>query len=125
MPALRTVATALAASRIAFGAGMVLAPGLAARSWVGAGARDDRMQILARAMGVRDLAVGTAALAALRSDEPARIREWFGIQTATDAVDLLATVAAGPRTPTAARLFAGTLAAASVAVAAATAARAR
>ena len=122
MPDVRLLATALAANRIAFGAGLVLTPGLHGRTWVGRAARDERTQVLARALGVRDLAIGTAALLSLRSGDARRVRESFAVQVVTDTIDLLATLAAGSRMPGPQRAFAASVALASIGVAAATAA---
>src|SRR3712207_5505098 len=99
MADLRMLAAALALNRVAFGAGLVLTPALHGRTWVGREASDDRTQVLARAMGIRDLAIGLGALLALRSGDAARVREIFGVQVATDGVDLIATLAAGRRMP--------------------------
>ena len=53
------LARGLALNRISFGAGLILAPGLYARTWVGKdAARHDATKLLARALGARDLALG-------------------------------------------------------------------
>jgi hypothetical protein len=73
---------------------------------------------LARALGARDLALGVGGLLALRAGDRARARRWFAAQGMTDAIDLLATVAARD-VPLPARVFAATMAAGSTAIAAA------
>ena len=114
------LARGLALNRISFGAGLMLAPRLYARTWIGAdGAGDERAQLLARALGARDLALGAGGLLALRGGDRERARQWFAAQGLTDAVDLVATLAAGRAVPVAARLFAATVAAGSTAIAAA------
>ena len=119
---LTTLARALAASRMAFGAGLVLAPRLAGPTWIGDAARDGRTQVLARAFGARDLVLGAGSLAALLAGDTAAARQWFGAQVATDSVDLLATLA-GRQLPGPGRTLAVTLAGASIAVAGSYAAR--
>jgi hypothetical protein len=113
------LARGLALNRISFGAGLILAPGLYARTWIGGlAANDDRARLLARALGVRDLALGTGGLLALRAGDHDRAREWFAAQGVSDAVDFVATVAAGRDVPLPARVFAATVAAGSAAIAA-------
>jgi hypothetical protein len=113
------LARGLAINRISFGAGLMLAPGLYARSWVGsAAAGEDTTKVLARALGARDLALGVGGVLALRAGDVDRGRRWFAAQGVTDAVDLLATIAARD-VPLPARIFAGTMAAGSTAIAAA------
>ena len=67
---LRRGATAVAASRVGVGLVAFAAPGVLARSWAGsAGAGPSSRvtgQVLGRALGSRDVALGLGALAALR-----------------------------------------------------------
>jgi hypothetical protein len=113
------LARGLAINRLSFGTGLVLAPGVWARTWIGSGATDDRAKVLARALGARDLALGAGGLLALRDGDAERARRWFAAQGLTDAIDLLATLAAGRAVPLPARIFAATMAAGSAAIAAA------
>jgi hypothetical protein len=113
------LARGLALNRISFGAGLILAPGLYARTWVGGdAAREDTTKVLARALGARDLVLGAGGLLALREGDTERARRWFAAQGVTDAVDLVATLAARG-IPLPARLFAAVMAAGSTAIAAA------
>jgi hypothetical protein len=113
------LARGLALNRMSFGIGLTLAPGLYARAWVGSdAAREDTTKVLARALGARDLALGAGGLLALRAGDMERSRRWFAAQGMTDAVDLIATVAARD-VPRPARVFAGAMAAGSAAIAAA------
>jgi hypothetical protein len=113
------LARGLALNRISFGIGLILAPGLYARSWVGSdAASEDTTKVLARALGARDLALGAGGLLALRAGDVERGRRWFAAQGTTDFVDLIATIAARD-VPKPARIFAGTVAAGSTAIAAA------
>jgi hypothetical protein len=114
------LARGLALNRISFGAGLIVAPKLYARTWIGsAGAEDDRAKLLARALGARDLVLGTGGLLALRDGDEPRARQWFLAQGISDAVDLVATLAAGRDVPAPARAFAAIVAAGSAAIAAA------
>jgi hypothetical protein len=115
------LARGLALNRISFGAGLMLAPGLYARSWIGSGATDERTKVLARALGARDVALGAGGLLALREGDAERARRWFAAQGLTDAVDLVATLTARDL-PLPGRIFAATVAAGSAAIAAAYAA---
>jgi hypothetical protein len=113
------LARGLALNRISFGAGLIVAPGLYARSWVGLDAAgEDTTKVLARALGARDLALGAGGLLALRAGDGERARRWFAAQGLTDAVDLVATLAARD-VPPAPRIFAAVMAAGSSAIAAA------
>jgi len=105
-------------NRIAMGFGLVLAPGLLARVWVGSAAGDSRAKVLARALGIRDLALGAAGVLALREDDRQWVRRAFVAQALADAIDFVALVA-GRDVPRASRLIGGTLAAGSAALAAA------
>jgi hypothetical protein len=112
-----SLARGLAMNRISFGAGLVLAPGVYGRTWIGSGAKDARAKVLARALGARDLALGAGGLQALRSGDRERARRWFAAQGATDAVDLVATLLGGRDVPLPARAFAAIMAAGSTAIA--------
>jgi hypothetical protein len=113
------LARGLALNRISFGAGLILAPGLYARTWVGSDAAgEDTTKVLARALGARDLALGTGGLLALNDGDAERARRWFAAQGVTDAIDFLATVAARD-VPLPARVFAALMAGGSTAIAAA------
>jgi hypothetical protein len=120
---LEALARSLAVNRMSFGAGLLLVPGVWARSWIGSEAKDPRAQVLARALGARDLALGAGGFVALRAGDRERARRWFAAQGATDAADFVATLAAGRSVPTPARIFAAAMAAGSAAIAAAYAAR--
>jgi hypothetical protein len=113
------LARGLALNRMSFGAGLILAPSVYARSWVGSdAAAQDTTQVLARALGARDLALGAGGLLALRQGDAQRARRWFAAQGMTDAVDLVATLVAR-EVPLPARVFAAAMAAGSTAIAAA------
>jgi hypothetical protein len=107
-----------ALNRIAMGAGLIALPRLLGRVWAGAAARDERAQVLVRAVGARDLALGVAGVLALRDGDRAWVRRTFAAHAFADVVDLLAMLAAGDRLPLSSRLVGVPLAAGSAAVAA-------
>jgi hypothetical protein len=117
-----SLAKQLSLSRISFGAGLILAPGLYARFWVGPGASERWPRIMARSLGARELALGAGGLLALRADDRESARRWFAAGAATEVADVIVTLAGGgaPRTP--ARITGAVMAAGSAAVAAAYAA---
>jgi hypothetical protein len=96
-------ATALAAARTAIGVVALAAPTLVTRPWLGPD-RGPAARVLGRALGGRDLALGLGALAALQQP-PARTRSaghpgiWIGVGALSDAMDVLATVAAWDELP--------------------------
>jgi hypothetical protein len=91
----QTAALALAAGRVVVGASLLAAPGLAAQ-WAGEDARSPGGQLISRALGARDAALGVGTLAAAR--DPAQLRRWLLLSSACDAADFAATLA-GPRSP--------------------------
>jgi hypothetical protein len=86
---LRHLALGLAANRIAFGVGFLLAPGGAAQSWIGRPARTAGAQVMIRAAGARDLALGVGALRAMLADGDDR--GWFAAHLVSDGADVVAT----------------------------------
>jgi hypothetical protein len=102
------IARFTAACRIAIGAGLLAAPGLAARLWVGGHARETSARLFARAVGARDIAIGAGTLIALADGAPAR--RWLQAGLLADAADLGATLAAGRELPRETRALAGSIA---------------
>ena len=99
-PLLRYAATAMAVTRVAIGVTALAWPSLPARAWVGP---SDPLsaEILGRALGARDLALGLGALAAL-SKGPSGARAasaWCAAGALSDALDCATTAAAWPRLP--------------------------
>ena len=113
---LRAPAIALAAGRVAFGAGLALAPAPFAGVWIGRRAREPRTQVICRGFGVRDLALGAGGLLSLQRNDFGRPRWWFAAQALADATDLVATLAAGPILPPARRRAVAALAGGSAAI---------
>jgi len=87
--------------RIALGAGLALAPGLAGRSWVGGDASSTGAKVFASALGARDVALGLGVVLALKNDAPAR--GWLEGAALADVVDFAATALAGSAIPKASR----------------------
>ncbi len=91
------LARVLAATRVGFGALFLLAPSFVARMWVGEGAEEPSAKALARALGVRDAALGLGALIAL--EQGASTRQWLEASALADAGDALATLVGWPHLP--------------------------
>jgi hypothetical protein len=98
----RDLAKTNAIGRVVIGAGLVLAPALAARAWVGDDADSPGAQVLASALGIRDVALGLGVLLAMKNDAP--VRGWLEGAALADAVDFAATVRAGSGIPKAGRI---------------------
>lgn len=98
------LARLLAATRVGFGTLFVLAPGFLARAWVGEGAVEPAAQALARALGVRDAALGLGALVALQRGQSAG--SWLEAAALADAGDALATLVGWRHLPSSRRWLA-------------------
>jgi len=90
-----------ARGRIAVGAAFALFPGLAGRMWIGSDAARRPVKVLARAFGVRDLAIGLGVVIALDRGTP--VRGWIEAGVLSDAVDTAASLLAGGSIPAAIR----------------------
>jgi hypothetical protein len=113
----RSLALGLAANRILFGAGFMLSPEKAAKSWIGPVSASAGGGVMIRAAGARDLALGAGALLALRGYGNAR--PWFAGHLVADATDVVATWAARRELGPARSTYAILMGTASTAVAAA------
>ncbi|HEY4017455.1 MAG TPA: hypothetical protein VGM75_02135 [Pseudonocardiaceae bacterium] len=89
-PDSRTLATLLAAGRLAIGVAATAFPELGARSWVGEHGRGPAGRVLGRALGARDLALAIGALSSLEED--AQFWRWIRLGAFADAADALATL---------------------------------
>jgi hypothetical protein len=102
---LRSAARALAAGRMALGAGLVVAPVALGKPWLGDVARAPGGKVALRALGVRDVVLGGIALRAVdRSAAASRVLQTSAV---ADLVDLGATVAARRALPPTAAGVAG------------------
>src|SRR4051794_7384002 len=79
--------------RIGVGAAFVLFPGLAGRMWIGPDAARRPVKVLARAFGVRDLAIGLGVVIALDRGTP--VRGWIEAGALSDTIDTCASLLAG------------------------------
>jgi hypothetical protein len=98
----RIMAVGLAANRMAFGLNYVLRPESAGPSWIGRVAKRPGTKVMTRSQGIRDLALGAGALAALARHDAADARIWVAshaLADATDATDFAVTWLSRDRLP--------------------------
>ena len=88
----RETARLIGATRLALGLGLIVWPPLVTRLWLGDKADEPAALVLGRALGVRDVAIGTGLLAALGGRGSPR--PWLVAGAVSDAVDLAATFVA-------------------------------
>jgi hypothetical protein len=110
----RTIAIQQAAGRIVLGTALAVAPGIAARGWIGSDASRPATQVVAVGMGARDLAIGLGVAGALRAGRGAR--PWLLAGVVADAADLAATLRARDALPAIGVVGVSALAAGSAAV---------
>ena len=102
----RQITLGLAMGRVAFGAGLLAAPGRVASPWLGSDAARRPSQVAIRGLGARDIALSAGAFAAALDGGP--VRPWLIALVAGDLADIGATLAAGDSLPDRSRT--GTLA---------------
>jgi hypothetical protein len=95
---MRVLAALISLGRFVFGVAVIAEPKLMEQAWIGKQARLPGAQLLARAVGARDLALGCGGLQALARDDGSA-RPWLGAAAICDAVDFGATWAAGRGIP--------------------------
>jgi hypothetical protein len=88
----KETARLLALLRVLFGAGLFLAPRKATRMWTGSDDVEFPVDVAARGMGARDIALGIGTLIALESG--ANPRGWLEAGALSDAADAIGTLAA-------------------------------
>jgi hypothetical protein len=108
---MRILAVLISLGRFLFGVAFIAKPTLMEQAWIGKQARLPGAQLLARAVGARDLVLGLGGLQAV-AREDGSARPWLAAASVCDTVDFGATWAAGRRIPREARN--GVLAIASV-----------
>ena len=96
----REVAIGLSIGRVVVGGALVVAPAKTVAPWVGPEAALTASQVVTRAMGGRDVALGLGTLAAMREG---CVRPWLAAGVLADATDLVATAIAGRALPPAGR----------------------
>src|SRR5215216_2443281 len=99
---MRILARLISLARFLFGVAFIAEPKLMERAWIGKQARLPGAQLLARAVGARDLALGLGGLQALRRNDGSG-RPWLAAAAVCDAVDFGATWTAGRGIPRQAR----------------------
>src|SRR5215208_7224906 len=99
---MRALAGLISFGRFLFGVAFIAQPELMERGWIGKQARLPGAQVLARAVGARDLAIGLGGLQAVARDDGSA-RPWLAGAAICDAVDFGATWAAGRGIPRQAR----------------------
>jgi hypothetical protein len=99
---MRALAGLISFGRFLVGIAFIAEPRLMERAWIGKQARLPGAQLLARAVGARDLSVGLGGLQALARDDGSA-RPWLAAGAVCDAVDFGATWTAGRGIPRQAR----------------------
>jgi hypothetical protein len=99
---MRILSVVISVGRFLFGVAFIAKPTLMDRAWIGKQARLPGAQLLARAVGARDLVLGLGGLQAV-AREDGSARPWMAAAGICDAVDFGATWAAGRRIPRQAR----------------------
>src|SRR5215210_5702520 len=99
---MRMLAGLISLGRLLFGVAFIAEPKLMDRAWIGKQARLPGAQLLGRAVGARDLALGLGGLQALTRDDGSA-RPWLAAAGICDVVDFGATWAAGRSIPRQAR----------------------
>ena len=88
---LRFATLTLLGLRVAYGAGLIVAPERLTRRWLGPAAGTPPTQVPLRGMGAREIVVHGAAIAAVLNGLP--VRPFLAASAAGDLADILATVA--------------------------------
>jgi len=92
MPSTRTLTTAFAVGRLAFGAGLLAAPGRVAKGWIGSDAEHEPVKIVTRGLGARDIALSAGVLAFLDDDDT--LASLLAFTVLCDLCDVASTLAA-------------------------------
>jgi hypothetical protein len=88
----RIAAVAVLGLRVAYGAGLIAAPGRLTRSWLGPVGATPPAAVALRGLGAREIAVHGAGLVALAQHAP--VRPWLAASVAGDLADIASTAAA-------------------------------
>ena len=92
------LAGVISLGRLLVGIAFIAQPKLMERGWIGRQARVPGAQVLARAVGARDLTLGLGGVQAV-AREDGSAGAWLGAAAICDGVDFGATLAAGRRIP--------------------------
>ena len=96
---IRRAATGLSVARALFGVAMIVAPRRIGEAWIGEPGGYQRVGVLTRSLGARDVVLGVGAATALVSENGAATRLWLGGQALADLIDLAGTVSARDHLP--------------------------
>lgn len=111
----RDLARSFALGRIAIGVALLAVPRWVGGPWIGFDAVSSRgAQVLLRALGARDLALGLGLKASVDRDAPTR--GWLEAGVVADGTDLAVTLTAGDDLPLSGRVLVGALAGSGVAL---------
>ena len=99
MSILSKTALLASAGRIVIGAAMVARPREIGESWIGDAGRYDRVTVLTRATGARDMAVGAVAVAGFATDNDDLARAGLIGGCLSDTTDFLAMLAVRDKLP--------------------------
>jgi hypothetical protein len=97
MNQLKVATAAFGAARLTIGAGLVSDPARLGRLWIGKDARRPRAQVVIRALGARDVALGGGTVAAALAEDDVLV--WLCGGLASDVTDLAATLAERDNVP--------------------------
>jgi hypothetical protein len=93
----RAAAAAVLGLRIAYGAGLILAPARLAQRWLGPESARAPTQVPLRGLGMREVVLHAGALAAALAKAP--LRPWLVASITGDLTDVAATVAGRRQLP--------------------------
>jgi hypothetical protein len=106
----RTIAQLIAAGRVAIGAGLLAAPPVVTRGWLGSSESErPGARVMAAGLGGRDLALGAGVLAALNQGRGAA-KPWLLGSAIADLGDLFATLRSSDELPTSGVVLTGLVA---------------
>jgi hypothetical protein len=106
----RTIAQLIAAGRVVIGAGLVAAPPLVTRGWLGAAeSAQPGARVMATGLGGRDVALGLGVLGALRAGGGGA-KPWLFGSALADVGDLVATLRSADELPTSGVVLTGLVA---------------
>jgi hypothetical protein len=97
----RTASIAFALGRIAFGVGLIAAPGRVAGGWLPGDAQRPATKVAIRGLGARDVALAAGLAVSARAG--GAVRPWLAGCIACDAADIASTLGAGDALPARAR----------------------
>ena len=97
MTAARRGALVVLALRVAYGAGLVLAPARLGRRWLGPASTTAPTQVPLRGLGAREVALHVGAMVAAVRGAP--LRPWLAVSMAGDLSDIASTFAGADQLP--------------------------